>query len=83
MKMFAPATATTSTGTPVFLTTESSTTVSNAEAKTNKAFEKLSSKSKQTVYIRVVNAMFIALERVNANLNFSREHLKYLLALLQ
>lgn len=61
----------------------SSSTVSNAEAKINEDFEKLPLKSKRTVYSCVVNALFVALEGVNATLHFSREHLKYFLATYQ
>lgn len=55
-------------------------TVSNAAAKANKEFQKLIPKTKRSVCIRVVSLLFIALERVNANLQFSREHFKYFLA---
>lgn len=87
MRMDAPDDDTaSSTGAPDHLAPGSFTpgkTVSNAEAKTNEAFQNLSTKPKEVLCISVVNNLFIALERANASLHFSREYLKYFLATYQ
>lgn len=60
--------------------TKTTTTVSCEDAKVNSAFDDLEPKMRRVIYLKMMHLLFVALERVNANLQFAREHLKYFLA---